>query len=57
MPPEIIASVAIATDEANSKAGVPDLNFTAPAIGDEVAKVLAQAEKEIEIEKKMSKKK
>jgi len=55
VPPEVIASVAIATDEANSEDGVPPLNFTAPEIGDDVAKVLAQAEAEIEIEKKNSK--
>lgn len=55
MPPEVIASVAIATEEANSDDGLPALNFTAPEIGEDVARVLAQAEAEIEIEKKHSK--
>jgi len=54
MSPEMVAEAAIAAEEAASKAGVPQLNFTAEPLGDEVAASVAQAEKEIEIEKKHS---
>uniref|UniRef100_A0A7S0VWF9 Uncharacterized protein n=1 Tax=Hemiselmis tepida TaxID=464990 RepID=A0A7S0VWF9_9CRYP len=54
MTPEMVAEAAIAAEEAGSKEGVPHLNFTSQPLGDEVAATVAQAEKEIEIEKKNS---